>query len=53
VDNAIAFQSVNLPDGFHDDPADRIITASSMILGLPLITKDKRILSYPYVHAVW
>lgn len=42
VDNAIAFQSVHLPDGLHDDPADRIITASAMTLCLPLITKDKK-----------
>jgi PIN domain nuclease of toxin-antitoxin system len=53
VDNTIAFQSVNLPDPFHNDPADRIIVASSMSHGFPLITKDKRILSYPYVNAVW
>ena len=53
VDNTIAFQSVNLPVPFHDDPADRIIVATSICLGLPLITKDKRILSYPHVNAVW
>ena len=53
IDNSIAFRSVNLPDPFHGDPADRIIVATSMKKSLPLITKDQRILSYPYVHAVW
>ena len=53
VDNAIALKSVRLPEPLHSDPADRIIIATSMVLGFPLVTKDKRILDYPYVTTVW
>ncbi len=32
-----------LPATFHGDPADRIIVATALELGLPLMTEDKRI----------
>ena len=53
VDNAIAIKSVQLPGIFHSDPADRIIVATSVILGFPLITRDRRILDYSHVKAFW
>ena len=53
VDNAIAIKSASLPEPFHVDPADRIIVATSLIIGAPLVTKDKRIRNYPYVETVW
>jgi PIN domain nuclease of toxin-antitoxin system len=53
IDTAIAVQSVNLPGKLHDDPADRIIIATARKMNVPIISKDKRILSYPHVSAVW
>lgn len=53
VDNTISLRSVNLPGRFHPDPADRIITATAMTMGLPLVTKDERILNYPHVRTIW
>ncbi len=53
VDNRIAVASVNLPQPLHNDPADRIIIATAMSLNAILITKDDKILEYPYVKAVW
>lgn len=53
VDNRIASQSVNLPEPFHDDPADRIIIATALNHGATLITKDRRILSYSHVSSLW
>ena len=53
VDNAIAIKSVRLHEPFHHDPADRIIIASAMFLGAPLITKDHRIRRYPQVKTIW
>jgi PIN domain nuclease of toxin-antitoxin system len=32
--------------GFHKDPADQIIVATSMILGIPLLTADEKIVAY-------
>jgi len=53
VDNSIAVKSVNLPQPFHRDPADRIIIATAISLGASLITKDERILKYPHVKTTW
>jgi PIN domain nuclease of toxin-antitoxin system len=49
----VASESCNLPGEFHKDPADRIIVATARINNLTLITKDKKIINYPYVKTVW
>ena len=53
VDNAIALRSVRLPEPFHKDPADRIIVATAMTMGAPILSKDGRILKYPHVKSIW
>lgn len=53
VNNAIAMKSVRLPGPLHSDPADRIIIATALITGADLVTKDERILAYPYVTTIW
>jgi len=42
----IVVDSVNLPDKFHTDPADRIIVATARKMNLTLMTRDERILKY-------
>ena len=42
----IAVESASLPGSFHGDPADRIIVATTRILSVPLMTRDKKILNY-------
>jgi PIN domain nuclease of toxin-antitoxin system len=42
----IAVESCNLPDSFHDDPADRLIVATARVEALSVVTRDKRILDY-------
>lgn len=32
-----------MPESFHGDPADRLIVATAMEMGVPLVTRDKRI----------
>jgi PIN domain nuclease of toxin-antitoxin system len=44
----IIIKSTQLP-GFHKDPADQIIVATSIILGIPLLTADEKIIAYPGV----
>ena len=39
--------------GFHKDPADQLIAATSRILGMALITSDKQILAHPEVDTIW
>ena len=53
VDNSIAKKAVNLPQPLHSDPADRIILATALSIGAPLVTKDKKLLRYPYTRTIW
>jgi PIN domain nuclease of toxin-antitoxin system len=53
VTNQVALRSVNLPNGLHKDPADRMIIATTLVLGGTLVTKDERIRSYPDVNTIW
>jgi len=39
--------------GFHKDPADQIIVATSRVLGVPLLSSDRRILDFPDVETIW
>jgi PIN domain nuclease of toxin-antitoxin system len=48
----IAVESTNL-QGFHRDPADQIIVATSRVLGMPVVTADQRIIQFGGVEAVW
>ena len=43
VSPAIAAEVAALPKRFHRDPADRLIVATCRVLGLPLVTRDRRI----------
>jgi PIN domain nuclease of toxin-antitoxin system len=42
----IAAESILLMDDFHGDPADRIIVATTKILGATLLTRDQKILTW-------
>jgi PIN domain nuclease of toxin-antitoxin system len=53
VSNAIAVESVRLPDFPHADPADRIIAATALSLGAALVTKDDKLQNYPHVKTIW
>ncbi len=49
----IAMESCNLPGDFHKDPADRIIVTTARTHNLTLLTKDRKILEYSHVTAMW
>jgi PIN domain nuclease of toxin-antitoxin system len=49
----IAMESCNLPGDFHKDPADQIIVATARTHNLTLLTKDRKIIEYPHVKAIW
>jgi PIN domain nuclease of toxin-antitoxin system len=53
IDNAIAVRSVHLAGPLHDDPADRIIVATALTLGAPIVTRDKRLLKYTHARTIW
>ena len=46
-----AIDSYQLPDGFHKDPADRMLVAIARELGGTLVTADDLILGYPHVQS--
>lgn len=53
LDPKSAVLSSRLPGTFHADPADRLIVATCLNLGLSLITKDKRIARWGQIHVIW
>ena len=55
VTPAIASAAVALPSSFPGDPADRLIYATAIENGAPLVTKDRRLLTHRHPHpvAVW
>jgi len=53
VTNSIAVKSVNLPLPLHPDSADRIIIATALSVGAPLVTKDKKLLDYTPIKTIW
>jgi PIN domain nuclease of toxin-antitoxin system len=46
----ISLESCRLED-FHGDPADRLIVATALVLGVPLITADRQIINWNERHA--
>jgi PIN domain nuclease of toxin-antitoxin system len=42
----IAVRASVLPGDLHNDPADRMLISTAMIMGLRLVTRDRRILAY-------
>ncbi len=49
----IAALAVQLPSGFPKDPADRLIAATAMVEGEPLVTADERIRGSKVVQTIW
>lgn len=48
----IAVDSVQLPDSFHKDPADRIIVATARAYNCSLLTNDENMVKYPHVNVI-
>jgi PIN domain nuclease of toxin-antitoxin system len=53
LESQIAVCSTQLPQPFHNDPADQIIVATARRLDCRLATDDERILKYPHVKLAW
>jgi PIN domain nuclease of toxin-antitoxin system len=53
IDIKVMEEAYSLPDVFHADPADRIITATARLYHYTILTADKKILAYPHVDAIW
>ena len=53
INRQIASLSVQLPDAYPSDPLDRLIGATAMVRGLPLITADERIRKSKVLETIW
>ena len=53
LDPGIAVLSTKLPGEFHPDPGDRMIVATALEQGVPVVTPDERIRAYPHVQSTW
>ena len=49
----VAIDSTTLPGGFHSDPADELIIATTRLHDATLITADRRIQGYGSVKTLW
>ena len=49
----IAVLAGGLAEPMHGDPADRLIVATTSILGVPLVTGDKKLQAYRGVKTIW
>ena len=46
ISPAIAIESTRLPGQIHGDPTDRILVATTRLIGATFVTRDDRILKY-------
>ena len=49
----VSWQSTQLPQPFHDDPADQIIVATARSEKAVILTADQLIRKYPHVRSEW
>ncbi len=53
IDPKIAALAAGFPDRYPRDPADRLIGATALAEGIPLVTKDEHIRSSGLVQTIW
>jgi len=49
----IAVLAQHFPDDFPRDPMDRLIAATARAFGMPLVTKDQRMIDSDLVETIW
>lgn len=53
INGVIAERAVNFSERFPHDPADRLIAATAVVNGAPLITRDLKIHASKEVECIW
>lgn len=53
IDHRIGVLATLLPGEAPSDPADRLIVATALERGCPLVTPDRRLLEYPFCPTIW
>ena len=53
INSRISLRAVGLPPTYPKDPADRIIGATALVEGIPLITADREIRNSRALTTIW
>lgn len=53
LDPKIVVLATRLPGKFHSDPVDRLIVATCLTYGIPLISKDQQIADWRHITVIW
>ena len=53
ITGQISLRTLSLPAGYPEDPADRIIAATALVEGIPLITADREIRKSRALPTIW
>ena len=53
ITGQVCVSALSLPVGYPKDPADRIIGATALVEGIPLITADREIRSSRALTTIW
>jgi len=49
----IAVLANQLPESYSNDPCDRLIGATALAEGIPLVTKDRNIREFKQIRTIW
>ena len=53
IDTEIAVLSTRLPGDIHADPADRLLLATCLSNGIPIVSKDQKIADWGHISVIW
>jgi PIN domain nuclease of toxin-antitoxin system len=53
ISGRICVRALGLPPNYPKDPADRIIAATALVEGIPLVTADADIQKSKALHTIW
>jgi PIN domain nuclease of toxin-antitoxin system len=53
ITGQVCVSALSLPAGYPQDPADRIIGATALVEGIPLITADREIRNSRAIPTIW
>ena len=53
ITGRICVRAMTLPTAYPKDPADRVIGATALVEGLPLVTADANIQKVKTLHTIW
>jgi len=53
INSEVAAIAAQFPDDYPKDPIDRLIGATALAEGLPLVTRDERIRKSPLLKTIW